>query len=214
MTGQRHSQAKRRGYHRTARETGRSGKSHLRQRASFRRDWTPSSRKRAAGRSILGFEAKDRPCRNWRAQRGRSPRPPIMRIGISQREDHYVERKPRVRGNMQRKDVATLHGELIDQALGQGGPALVRTFLASNDFDSAVAFSGSSLPFTIENRLEYRRATESTRPRSASASSGAMTGGRARISWYSRSMASIAASAAATASSALSSSSRIAACSS
>jgi hypothetical protein len=59
---------------------------------------------------------------------------------------------------MQRKDVATLHGELIDQALGQGGPALVRTVLASNDFDSAVAFSGFSLPFTIENRLEYRSA--------------------------------------------------------
>jgi hypothetical protein len=46
---------------------------------------------------------------------------------------------------MQRKDVAALHGELVDQALGQGGPALVRTFLASNDFDPIVGFGWFSL---------------------------------------------------------------------
>src|SRR3546814_4106797 len=48
--------------------------------------------KPAARRSILGFEADDRACWNRRAQGSRSPRPPVVGIGIDEREDHDVER--------------------------------------------------------------------------------------------------------------------------
>src|SRR3546814_17846027 len=55
-------------------------------------------------------------------------------------------------------DIPALHGELVNQALGQGRPALVRTFPASNDFDPVVGFGGFSLTLDVEHRLENRRA--------------------------------------------------------
>src|SRR3546814_18807577 len=55
-------------------------------------------------------------------------------------------------------DIPALHGELVNQALGQGRPALVRTFPASNDFDPVVGFGGFSLTLAVEHRLAKRRA--------------------------------------------------------
>src|SRR3546814_404846 len=86
--------------------------------------------KPADRRSILGFEADDRACWNRRAQGSRSPRPPVVGIGIDEREDHDVERQAGVRCKVQRQNIPALHGELVNQALGQGRPALVRTFPA------------------------------------------------------------------------------------
>src|SRR3546814_10229207 len=56
------------------------------------------------------------------------------------------------------RSIPALHGELVNQALGQGRPALVRTFPASNDFDPVVGFGGFSLTLAVEHRLENRRA--------------------------------------------------------
>lgn len=114
--------------------------------------------KPAARRSILGFEADDRACRNRRAERTCSPRPPVVGIAIGEREDHDVERQTGVGCNVQRQNIPALHGELVNQALGQGGPALVRTFPATNDFDPIVGFGGFSLTLAVEHRLENRRA--------------------------------------------------------
>ena len=58
---------------------------------------------------------------------------------------------------MQRMDIASLHGELVYQALGQGGPALVRAIVRRNDFDPAIGFGRFSLSLAVEYGLENRR---------------------------------------------------------
>ena len=56
------------------------------------------------------------------------------------------------------QNITALHGQLIDQALGQGGPALVRAIVRRNDFDPAVGFGRFSLSLAVEHGLENRRA--------------------------------------------------------
>ena len=51
---------------------------------------------------------------------------PIVPVGIGEREDHEVERQCRIVGEMDRQDVAALHGQFVEQPLGERAPLWLR----------------------------------------------------------------------------------------
>jgi hypothetical protein len=68
-----------------------------------------------------------------------------------------VERKAGIGGDVEREDVATLHRKFVDEALGQGRAARTFTAAAGNHLDSIVIAGHFGLPLAVEDRLEHRR---------------------------------------------------------
>jgi hypothetical protein len=68
-----------------------------------------------------------------------------------------VERKAGIGRDMEGKDVAALHRQFIDEALGQGRAARTVVAATSDDLDSIIVTRTFGLTLAIEDRLEHRR---------------------------------------------------------